>query len=35
VQLVRVHAQDEVTDPEQAAALGEGAARLLREAGAH
>ena len=34
-QLVRVHAQAEVTDPEQAAALGEGAARLLREAGAH
>jgi hydroxymethylbilane synthase len=35
VQLVRVHAQAEVIDPAQAAALGDGAARLLREAGAH
>ncbi|MGK6309349.1 hydroxymethylbilane synthase [Variovorax sp. DT-64] len=34
-QLVRVHAQAEVTDPAQAVALGDGAARLLREAGAH
>lgn len=32
--LVRVHAQAEVADPAQAAALGEHAARLLREAGA-
>jgi hydroxymethylbilane synthase len=34
VQLVRVRAQAHVTDPGQAAALGDGAARLLREAGA-
>ncbi|WP_162582220.1 hydroxymethylbilane synthase [Variovorax sp. PBS-H4] len=34
-QLVQVHAQAEVTDPAQAVALGDGAARLLRQAGAH
>lgn len=34
-QLVRIHAQAEVDDPAQAVALGDVAARLLREAGAH
>ncbi len=34
-QLVRIHAQAEVADPAEAVALGDGAARLLREAGAH
>ncbi|WP_174263094.1 hydroxymethylbilane synthase [Variovorax sp. RA8] len=34
-QLVRIHAQAEVDDPAQAVALGDAAARLLREAGAH
>ncbi|VTU35696.1 Porphobilinogen deaminase [Variovorax sp. PBL-H6] len=34
-QLVRIHAHAEVNDPAHAVALGEGAARLLREAGAH
>jgi len=34
-QLVRIHAQAEVVDPAEAVALGDGAARLLREAGAH
>ena len=35
VQLVRAHAQARVADAAQAAALGDHAARLLREAGAH
>lgn len=34
-QLVRIHAQAGVADPGQAVALGNAAARLLREAGAH
>ncbi|WP_068678301.1 MULTISPECIES: hydroxymethylbilane synthase [unclassified Variovorax] len=34
-QLVRIHAQAEVAVPAQAVALGDAAARMLREAGAH